>query len=43
MKRMYQMAGDYFLTRTHEKVEVLQSEFEVIKKYLDYVWINKNK
>lgn len=37
------MAGDYFLTRTNEKVNLLQEEFEIIKKYLDYVWINKNK
>lgn len=37
------MAGDYFLTRTSEKVDVLQAEFEVVKKYLDFVWINKNK
>lgn len=43
MKRLYQMAGDYFITRTNEKVEVLQKEFNIIKKYLDFVWKNKNK
>lgn len=43
MKRLYQMCIDYFLTRTNEPVSTLQAESEIIRKFLDFVWKNKNK
>lgn len=43
MKRLYQMAMDWFTTRTGEPIDVLQSDYKVIVSYLDFVWKNKNK